>query len=78
MILLFYLWFIIKKSGPLVRAKHLVMLHFVYFDGTSAFVDDANFVCDEDTTVLFKTNNFDEACQYVDDYNEIHHVSLGL
>ena len=54
------------------------MLHFVYFDGTSAFVDDANFVCDEDTTVLFKTNNFDEACQYVDDYNGIRpHEALG-
>jgi hypothetical protein len=50
------------------------MLHFVYFDGTSYFVDDSNYVCDEDTTIVFQSMSLDKANEWCDRYNE----SIGL
>jgi hypothetical protein len=46
------------------------MLHFVYFDGTSYFVDGADFVCDEDTKVVFKSASFDKCVDFADKANE--------
>ena len=45
------------------------MLHFVYFDGTSAFVDDSTGMTSE-TEVVFKSSDFDECCEFCDNYNE--------
>ena len=50
------------------------MLHFVYFDGTSYFVDGADFVCDEDTKIVFQSMSLDKANEWCDRYNE----SIGL
>ena len=46
------------------------MLHGVYFDGTSYFVDSANFVGDKDTKLVRKFSNFDSACEFADLQNE--------
>lgn len=45
------------------------MLHFVYFDGTSAFVG-SDFDATADTEVVFQSNNFDECCEFCDNYND--------
>lgn len=46
------------------------MLHGVFFDGSSYFVDSVNFVGDEDTKLVRKFANFDAACEFADLQNE--------
>ena len=46
------------------------MLHAVFFDGTSFFVDSVNFVCDDDTKLVRKFANFEAACEFADLQNE--------
>ena len=46
------------------------MLHGVFFDGTSYFVDSVNFVGDEDTKLVRKFASFDAACEFADLQNE--------
>ncbi len=46
------------------------MLHYVYFDGTSYFVADADFVCDEYTKVICKFSCLVKAWDYADRKNE--------
>ena len=64
----------IKRAARLSGQKYLDMLHFVYFDGTSYFVDGADFVCDEDTKIVFQSMSLDKANEWCDRYNE----SIGL
>jgi len=44
-------------------------LHYVLFDGTSAFVGDYNDI-DNDTEIVFKSNNFWECSCFCDNYND--------
>lgn len=46
------------------------MLHCVYFDGTSFFVDGPDFDCDEDTKMVKSFADFDVACEYCDHEND--------
>lgn len=55
-----------RSSGQ----KHLDMLHGVFFDGSSYFVDSVNFVGDEDTKLVRKFASFDAACEFADLQNE--------
>ena len=45
------------------------MLHFVYFDGTSAWTGDASDATSE-TEVLFKSTDVEECFNFEDEYNE--------
>ena len=46
------------------------MLHCVYFDGSSYFVDGFDLVCDEDTKVVKTFVNLDSAVEYAEHENE--------
>ena len=50
----------VSNNAPL-----FIMLHFVFFDGTTAFVG-SDVDNTSDTEVLFKSYNFDEACDFCD------------
>ena len=43
--------------------------HFVYFDGTSAWIDGPGLE-DNDTSILLEAEDFESACKYCDDYND--------
>ena len=60
----------LKRAARSSGQKHLDMLHGVFFDGTSYFVDSVNFVGDEDTKLVRKFANFDLACEFADLQNE--------
>ena len=45
------------------------MLHFVYFDGTSAWVGSES-DSTKDTMVVFKSLSLDKASDFADEYNE--------
>jgi len=50
-------------------------LHYVIFDGSSAYVTDEQDMLsitskDIDTEVVFKSINFDKASDFADDYND--------
>ena len=45
------------------------MLHFVFFDGTSAFVG-SNVDATADTKVLFKSYDLDECFEFCDNEND--------
>lgn len=44
--------------------------HYVVFDGTSSFVIPSNEFDQTEQTILLQTNDFNEACNYADKYNE--------
>lgn len=44
--------------------------HYVVFDGTSSFVIPSNEFDPEFMEILLQTNDFNEACNYADKYNE--------
>ena len=44
-------------------------LHFVLFDGTSAFVGSSDDITEE-TEIIFKSKDFEECCEFCDEYNE--------
>ncbi len=46
------------------------MLHCVYFDGSSYFVDGADFVCDEDTKMVKTFADLDAAEEFCEHENE--------
>ena len=45
------------------------MLHFVFFDGTSAFVG-SEVDATADTKVVFKSTDLDECFDFCDEYND--------
>jgi len=45
------------------------MLHFVFFDGTSAFVG-SDVDATADTQVVFKSSDLDACDEFCDDYND--------
>jgi len=45
------------------------MLHFVFFDGTSAFIG-SDVDATAETEVVFKSSDFDECVDFCDDYND--------
>ena len=45
------------------------MLHFVFFDGTSAFTGSASDAT-EDTQVVFKSTDLDACDEFCDNYND--------
>jgi len=52
-----------------------MVLHYVIFDGSSAYVCDEQDMLsitskDKDTEVVFKSVNLDKASDFADDYNE--------
>jgi hypothetical protein len=52
-----------------------MVLHYVIFDGSSAYVVDEQDMLsitakDKDTEVVFKSMNLDKASEFADDYNE--------
>ena len=47
----------------------MIDLHYVLFDGSSSFVGSADDVTSE-TAVVFKSKDFDECCDFCDDYND--------
>jgi len=46
------------------------MLHCVYFDGSSYFVDSYDFVCDEDTKMVKSFTDLDVATEYAEHQND--------
>ena len=46
------------------------MVHALFFDGTSYFVDSADFSVDSDTEVVKKSNNLDYLSDLCDDLND--------
>lgn len=46
------------------------MAHAVFFDGTSYFVESANFQVDSDTEIVFRSSNLDLCDQKCDELND--------
>lgn len=47
-----------------------IMMSFVYFDGSSAFVG-SDVDATNETTVLFKSFDFDECCDFCENENSL-------
>ena len=52
------------------NAPPLIMMSFVYFDGTTAFIG-SDVDASADTTVLFKSYDFDKCCEFCDNENDL-------
>lgn len=46
------------------------MVHAIFFDGTSYFVDDFNSNVDDETKIIFRSSNFDLCVDKCDALND--------
>lgn len=58
----------VKQGGPPVRANNWIM-HYVIFDGTTAYIGDESDI-NNDVEVVGESENIQRAQEIADNYNE--------